>query len=39
MAMAIRFHWRYNTNIASLHLEEHNYIKVELIISDSEVCL
>ena len=37
--MSIVFFWRYNTNIASLHLEEHNYLKVGLLISESEVCL
>ena len=37
--MSIVFFWGYNTNIASLHLEEHNYLKVGLLISESEVCL
>ena len=37
--MSIVFFWGYNTNIASLHLKEHNYLKVGLLISESEVCL
>ena len=38
LAIKIFFHRRYNTNIASLHLEKHNYIEVRLIISDCGVC-
>ena len=37
--MSIVFYWRYTTNIAFLHLEEHSYLKVGLLISESEVCL